>query len=165
MAALSRVDSIGKDLPPFYLYIDEFQNVSTNAISQILSEARKYGLGLHMAHQFIAQLDEGIKNAVFGNVGTMAVFRISSEDAQYIEKRFLPTFSAEDIMKIPNRNAYLQMIGNGSPLVPFNITTLPLDAVATKNPPGVAAKIKQLSYFKYGNDRKEVEADIMRRYM
>jgi hypothetical protein len=165
MAALSRVDSLGEKLAPFYLYIDEFQNVTTDSISQILSEARKYGLGLTVAHQFIAQLDEGIKNAVFGNVGTMVTFRISSEDAQYLEKRFLPQFTANDIMKIPNYNAYLQMIGNGKPLAPFNIETLPLDAVATKNPPGVAEKIKQLSYFKYGNDRKEVEADIMRRYV
>ena len=165
MAALSRVDSLHKELPPFYLYIDEFQNISTDSISQILSEARKYGLGLHMAHQFIAQLDEGIKDAVFGNVGTMVTFRISSEDAQYMEKRFLPQFTANDIMKIPNRNAYLQMIGNGNPLAPFNIETLPLDHFVTKNPPGVAEKIKQLSYFKYGKDRKQVEDDIMRRYV
>ncbi|MFT7328106.1 MAG: hypothetical protein ACI870_000284 [Crocinitomicaceae bacterium] len=165
MAALSRVDSLDKEMPPFYLYIDEFQNVSTDSISQILSEARKYGLGLHMAHQFIAQLDEGIKNAVFGNVGTMATFRISFEDAQYIERRFLPQFTADDIMKIPNRNAYLQMIGNGVPLVPFNIETFPLDYFAKKNPDGVAQKIKQLSYLKFGKDRKEVEADITRRYM
>ena len=161
MSALSRVDSLGKDLPPFYLYIDEFQNVTTDSISQILSEARKYGLGLHIAHQFIAQLDEGIKNAVFGNVGSMATFRISFEDAQYIEKRFAPTFSADDIMKIENRNAYVQMLAHGKPLAPFNIATLPL---GQKNPPGVAQKIKQLSFLKFGRPRAEVEADILRRY-
>lgn len=164
MAALSRVDSLDQKLPPFYLYIDEFQNVSTDSISQILSEARKYGLGLHIAHQFVSQLDEGIKNAVFGNVGSMATFRISFEDAQYLEKRFAPTFNQEDIMKIPNRNAYLQMIGHGKPLVPFNITTLPLDYFAKPNPTGVADKIKQLSFHKYGKPRAEVEQDIMRRY-
>ena len=165
MSALSRVDSLGQKLPPFYLYIDEFQNVTTDSISQILSEARKYGLGLTIAHQFIAQLDEGIKNAVFGNVGSMASFRISFEDPQYLEKRFLPTFGADDIMKIPNRNAYLQMIGNGKPLAPFNIATLPLDKVAQKNPAGVSDKIKMLSALKYGKPRAEVEADIMRRYI
>lgn len=164
MAALSRVDSLDQKLPAFYLYIDEFQNISTDSISQILSEARKYGLGLHIAHQFIAQLDEGIKNAVFGNVGSMATFRISSDDAQYLEKRFNPTFTADDIMKIPNRNAYVQMIGHGKPLEPFNISTLPLDFFAQKNPEGVADKIKQLSFHKYGKPRAEVEADIMRRY-
>jgi hypothetical protein len=161
MSALSRVDSLGKKLPPFYLYIDEFQNVTTDSISQILSEARKYGLGLHIAHQFIAQLDEGIKNAVFGNVGSMATFRISSDDAQYLEKRFAPTFTADDIMKIENRNAYIQMLAHGKPLSPFNIKTLPL---GEKNPPGVAEKIKQLSFLKYGRARQEVEEDIMRRY-
>lgn len=165
MAALSRVDSIGEKLPPFYLYVDEFQNISTDSISQILSEARKYGLGLHIAHQFIAQLDDGIKDAVFGNVGSMATFRISSEDAQYLEKRFTPTFTQDDIMKIPNRNAYLQMIGHGKPLTPFNISTLPLDFFAKPNPEGVAEKIKQLSYHKYGKPKDEVEADIMRRYV
>lgn len=165
MAALSRVDSLGQKLPPFYLYIDEFQNVSTDSISQILSEARKYGLGLNIAHQFIAQLDEGIKNAVFGNVGSMATFRISFEDAQYLEKRFAPTFTQDDIMKIPNRNAYLQIIGHGQPLTPFNIATLPLDFFAKRNPEGVAEKIKQLSYHKYGKPRKQVEEDIMRRYL
>ncbi len=165
MAALSRVDSLGEKLPPFYLYIDEFQNVSTDSISQILSEARKYGLGLHIAHQFIAQLDEGIKNAVFGNVGSMATFRISFDDAQYLEKRFAPTFNQDDIMKIPNRNAYLQMIGHGKPLTPFNIETLPLDFFAKRNPPAVAEKIKQLSYYKYGKPRAEVEDNIMRRYI
>lgn len=165
MAALSRVDSLGTKLPPFYLYIDEFQNVSTDSISQILSEARKYGLGLHIAHQFVAQLDEGIKNAVFGNVGSMATFRISFEDAQYLEKRFMPTFTQDDIMKIPNYNAYLQMIGHGKPLIPFNIETLPLSHFAKANPPGVADKIKQLSFHKYGKPRQQVEDDIMRRYM
>ena len=165
MAALSRVDSLGEKLPPFYLYIDEFQNVSTDSISQILSEARKYGLGLHIAHQFIAQLDEGIKNAVFGNVGSMATFRIASEDAQYLEKRFAPTFTQDDIIKIPNRNAYLQMIGNGKPLIPFNIETLPLAFFTQPNPSGVADKIKQLSFHKYGKPRQEVEDNIMRRYI
>jgi len=165
MAALSRVDSIGQKLPPFYLYIDEFQNVSTDSISQILSEARKYGLGLHIAHQFIAQLDDGIKNAVFGNVGSMASFRISSDDAQYLEKRFTPTFTADDIMRIPNRNAYLQMIAHGKPLSPFNIETFPLDYFAKPNPAGVSDKIKQLSFHKYGKPRQEVEDDIMRRYV
>ncbi|MCD5389778.1 MAG: TraM recognition domain-containing protein [Candidatus Pacebacteria bacterium] len=165
MAALSRVDSLGGKLPPFYLYIDEFQNVSTDSISSILSEARKYGLGLHIAHQYIAQLDEGIKNSVFGNVGTTASFRISSDDAQYLEKKFAPVFVADDIMKIPNRNAYLQMIGYGKPLQPFNISTLPLEFFAKKNPAGVSEKIKQLSYHKYGKPRAEVEANIMRRYV
>ena len=88
MAALSRVDSLGKELPPFYLYIDEFQNVTTDSISTILSEARKYKLSLNIAHQFIAQLEEGIKDSVFGNVGSIVAFRVGSEDAEFLEKQF-----------------------------------------------------------------------------
>lgn len=79
MAALSRVDSIGKNLPPFYLYLDEFQNITTPSIATILSEARKYGVSLNIAHQFIDQLDEEIRDAVFGNVGSMAVFRVGQK--------------------------------------------------------------------------------------
>ena len=88
MAALSRADSFGKDMNPFYLYIDEFQNITTPSIATILSEARKYKLSLTMAHQFIAQLDEKIKDAVFGNVGSMAVFRVGPEDAEFLQKQF-----------------------------------------------------------------------------
>ncbi len=165
MAALSRVDALGvKELAPFYLYIDEFQNVSTDSISQILSEARKYKLSLNIAHQFIAQLDENIKDAVFGNVGSMATFRISFEDAQYVEKKFLPIFNADDIMNIPNRNAYLQLIGHGKPLKPFNISTLPLDFFAKQYPEEIAEKIKQISFYKYGKPREEVERSIMKRF-
>jgi len=91
MAALSRVDSFGKgaaSMPDFYLYLDEFQNITTDSIATILSEARKYRLALSVAHQFIGQLDEKIKNAVFGNVGSMAVFRVGTEDAEFLEKQF-----------------------------------------------------------------------------
>lgn len=160
MAALSRVDMDKKDRSDFYLYIDEFQNVTTNSISQILSEARKYRLGLHIAHQFIGQLEEDIKNAVFGNVGSMAVFRVSADDAQYLETRFKPTFDAQDIMKLDNYNAYLQLLSNGQPLKPFNIATLPPD----EGNPNIAEKIKELSFLKYGRPREEVEAEIMAKY-
>jgi hypothetical protein len=104
MAALSRVDSFGKDMPPFYAYIDEFQNVTTDSIASILSEARKYKLSLNITHQYLAQLQDSIKNAVFGNVGSLASFRVGSEDAQFLESRFAPTFSSDDIMKIDNWN-------------------------------------------------------------
>ncbi len=160
MAALSRVDSLGQNLPPFYLYIDEFQNVTTNSISTILSEARKYKLSLAVAHQFIAQLEEGIRDSVFGNVGSIAAFRVGAEDAEYLEKQFAPVFTAKDIMSIDNRNAYLKMLANGRPVKPFNIETLP--------PPGgdkaVADSIKRLSYLKYGKERTLVEEEIMKKY-
>jgi len=160
MAALSRVDSFGVDLPPFYLYIDEFQNVTTDSISIILSEARKYRLSLTVAHQFIAQLDEKIKNSVFGNVGSMAVFRVSSDDAEYLAKQFAPVFTPKDIMNVENHNSYVKMLANGRPVKPFSMeTNLP--------PRGLKAeldKIKELSYLKYGKDRAEVESEIMQRY-
>ena len=160
MAALSRVDAPKDKRPDFYLYIDEFQNVTTDSISQILSEARKYRLSLNVAHQFIAQLDEDIKNAVFGNVGSMAVFRISSDDAQYLESRFKPTFTATDIMKIDNYNCYMSMLGNGSPMKPFNLAvTAPEEGNME-----VGNKIKELSFLKYGRPRDEVEAEIMAKY-
>jgi hypothetical protein len=160
MAALSRVDSLGKSLPSFYLYIDEFQNVTTNSISTILSEARKYKLSLTVAHQFIAQLEEGIKDSVFGNVGSIAAFRVGAEDAEYLEKQFSPVFTAKDIMSIDNRNAYLKMLANGKPVKPFNIETLP--------PPSgnkdIVDSIKELSYLKYGRNKDEVNTEIMSKY-
>ena len=132
----------------------------TDSISIILSEARKYRLSLNIAHQYISQLEEGIKNAVFGNVGSMAVFRVSSEDAEFLEKRFQPTFKAQDIMKLDNYNAYISMLVNGQPTKPFNIKTL----APEKGNPDIIDSLKELSYVKYGRDRAEVEAEIMARY-
>lgn len=160
MAALSRVDMYGKKMNDFYLYIDEFQNVTTDSIASILSEARKYRLSLNVAHQYISQLEENIKNAVFGNVGSMAVFRVSSEDAQFLENKFKPTFTASDIMKLDNYNAYVSMLVNGQPVKPFNIKTLP----PVNGTPELVDKIKELSYLKYGRDRAEVEGEIMEKY-
>ncbi len=160
MAALSRVDSFGKDLPPFYLYIDEFQNVTTNSISQILSEARKYKLGLTIAHQFIAQLEEGIKNSVFGNVGSIAAFRVGVEDAEFLAKQFDPVFTAQDLIKIENRNAYMKMLSHGAPVKPFSMETLP----PSRGMPEITESVKELSYLKFGRDRAEVEGEIMKRY-
>jgi len=160
MAALSRVDSIGKDLPPFYLYIDEFQNITTDSIASILSEARKYKLSLTIAHQFIAQLDEKIRDAVFGNVGSMAVYRVGAEDAEYLEKQLAPVFTARDIMNIDNFNAYLKMLAKGIPMKPFNIQVPP----PPKGDSAVADKLKEISYLSYGRPRAEVEAEVMKKY-
>lgn len=160
MAALSRVDSLDKNLPAFYLYIDEFQNVTTDSISTILSEARKYKLSLAVAHQFIAQLQEGIRDSVFGNVGSIATFRVGAEDAEYLEKQFSPVFTAKDIMSIDNRNAYIKMLANGRPVKPFNIGTLP-PPVGNK---AVIESIKELSHLKYGKQRAVVEEEIMHKY-
>jgi len=160
MAALSRVDMFGQPMNDFYLYIDEFQNVTTDSIASILSEARKYRLSLNIAHQYITQLEENIKNAVFGNVGSMAVFRVGTEDATFLEPKFKPQFTAQDITKLDNYNAYVSMLVNGQPAKPFNIKTLPPE----KGNPDIVDNLKELSYVKYGRDRAEVEAEIMARY-
>ncbi len=161
MAALSRVDIVGKfEVNDFYLYIDEFQNVTTDSISTILSEARKYRLSLTVAHQYIEQLEEGIKNAIFGNVGTMVIHRVSPENADVFEKQLAPVFTPADILKLENLNCYIKMLVGGVPVKPFNsVTPFP-----PKGNTDVAEKLKELSYLKYGRPREEVEAEIMARY-
>lgn len=157
-AALSRVDAMER--PDFYLYIDEFQNVTTPSIAAILSEARKYRLSLNIAHQFIAQLPEDIKSAVFGNVGSMAFFRVGPDDAQYLEQQLSPVFSASDLLKIENYHAYLKMLVRGEPKKPFDIVTLPPEQ-------GDRTRIdalKELSFLTYGRPREEVEAEILKKY-
>ena len=160
MSALSRVDSYGKDLPPFYLYIDEFQNITTDSIATILSEARKYKLSLHVAHQFINQLEDEIKDAVFGNVGSLAIFRVGSEDAEFLAKQLEPVFTESDIINLDNRNAYLKLLVQGRPVKPFNIETLAPSVGNTTN----IEKLKELSYLKFGRERAELEAEIMKKY-
>lgn len=161
MAALSRVDSLGQEINDFYLYIDEFQNVTTDSISQILSEARKYRLSLNIAHQYIAQIDEGIKKAVFGNVGSMAVFRVAVEDAEFLEQSFAPVFTKEDIIKQDNFNAYVKMLVGGQPAKPFNIALMYYPGRGDFDR---AQKIKELSFLTYGRPRAEIEAEIMGRF-
>ncbi len=161
MAALSRADSYGKILNDFYLYIDEFQNVTTPAISSILSEARKYSLSLNLAHQYVSQLQDDIKGAVFGNVGSKACFRVSPEDAEFMQKQLEPVFDAQDIMKLDNRCAYMAMLYKGQPVKPFDLRT-------ADNPPSntqIVPLLKELSYMRYGRDRAEVESEIMAKYL
>jgi tRNA isopentenyl-2-thiomethyl-A-37 hydroxylase MiaE len=156
MNALSRVDMPEEERKPFYLYMDEFQNISTDSISAILSEARKYKLSLNVAHQYIDQLDEEIRDAVFGNVGSMGVHRISSKDAEFLESRFEPTFSGQDLMNIDNYNYFASILADGEPIKPFTVRALP----PTEGNPGQVEKLKQLSYLKYGRPREEVEAEV-----
>ena len=160
MAALSRVDILDRKPADFYLYIDEFQNVTTDSVSAILSEARKYRLGLIIAHQFIAQLDEGIRDAVFGNVGSLAVFRVGAEDAQFVESQFAPVFSAADIMKTPNQNAYVKMLVNGSVTKPFNMQTV----APISGDTGVGSQIKEFSRKTYGREKAQVDEIVAKKY-
>ncbi len=159
MAAFSRIDTPENERKDFNLYIDEFQNFTTDSISTILSEARKYRLNLVIAHQFIAQLQEKIRDSVFGNVGSMVVFRIGADDAQYLVKQFEPVFSERDLISIDNLNAYVKLLVRGQTTVPFNIHTL----LYPKMDMAYGEKVKELAMLKYGTDRAAVEADVLRR--
>ena len=159
MAALSRVDIPQEKRRDFNLFIDEFQNFTTDSIATILSEARKYRLNLVVAHQFIAQLAEKIRDAVFGNVGSQIVFRVGADDAEFLGKQFEPVFSKNDLMNIDNFNAYAKLLINGQTTKPFNIRTIP----SPKGNPAVAAQIQKLSRTTYGRNRQEVETSILQR--
>ena len=160
MAALSRVNMPEAERQDFYLYIDEFQNVTTKSIATILSEARKYKLDLILTHQFIGQLEEDIQKAVFGNVGSICSFRIGSDDGEYMEKQFAPTFIAPDLLNIDNRNAYLKLLVDGQTTKPFNIKTI----APEKGNPEMAEYIKQLSRSKFARPREGVEEEIRKRH-
>lgn len=163
MAALSRVDMDENLRSDFYLYMDEFHNFTTQSIATILSEARKYRLDLILAHQFIKQLKEEIRDAVFGNVGSMAVFRISPDDAEFMKNKFEPVFSPQDLMNIDNLHAYVNLLINGQTARPFNIK-IETEKVFGAGSPEVAKAIKEISRLKYGRPREEVEKEIRSKY-
>ncbi len=159
MAAFSRVDVPQDSRRDFYLYIDEFQNFTTDSIATILSEARKYRLNLVIAHQYIAQLKDSIKSAVFGNVGSMAVFRVGADDAEFLVKQFEPVFSKSDLLGIDNRNAYVKLLIGGQTSQPFNIRTIEVKA----GDPRVRAELKEFSRKVYGASRESVESETLAR--
>ncbi len=159
MAALSRVDMPEKERKDFYLYIDEFQNVTTDSIAQILSEARKYKLNLIIAHQFIGQLSEEISKAVFGNVGSLCAFRVGPEDAEFLEKQFEPVFSASDLVNVDNYNGFVRLLINNETTKPFNIKTYP----PSEGDPEMPMYLKEISRLKYGRDVNLVNKEIMER--
>jgi len=129
MAAMSRVDISEEERKDFYLYIDEFQNFSTESFASILSEARKYRLNLTLAHQYIAQLIDDnntkVRDAIFGNVGTMVLFRVGAKDAEFLEPEFAPTFEEGDLVNLPKYNTYVRLMIDGVATKPFSAVTLP----------------------------------------
>ncbi len=160
MAALSRVDIVeAEKRRDFYFYIDEFQNFTTDSIAIILSEARKYRLSLILAHQFIGQLTDEIRKAVFGNVGSMAVFRIGVPDQEVLVKSFAPEFSERDLLNIDNQNALAKLLIDGQPSKPFNFKTFQFE----KGSAEVREKLKELSRLTYGRDLEDVEREIFDR--
>jgi hypothetical protein len=159
-AAMSRADVDRSQRPDFCLYVDEFQNYSTDSFADIMSEARKFGLNLIVANQFTTQLSDEIRNAVFGNVGTIISLRVGIEDADFLAKQFAPTFDSDDLQRIPNFNAAVRTLINGVPTQPFSMAGLPPLNVDNKE---LGDALKQLTAAKYGRSKSIVEKEIMER--
>ena len=162
LAAMERVRIPEEERKDFYLYVDEFQNFATDSFANILSEARKYRLNLTVAHQYTAQLENKdgskVRDAVFGNVGTMIIFRVGADDADFLEKEFEPEFTAQDLVNLPNYHVYLKLMIDGITSRPFSATTLPPMKVDPSS--GVKDKIIESSRKLYTRSRKEVEDEI-----
>ncbi|MBI2008625.1 type IV secretion system DNA-binding domain-containing protein [Candidatus Amesbacteria bacterium] len=163
-AAMSRADIPESQRRPFYLYVDEFQNFATPDFATILSEARKYKLNLTVANQFTTQMDDEVKNAVFGNVGTLLSFRVGVGDANYLQHEFSPTFSEADLLNIERFHVYIKTIVNNEPVIPFSMdVTKDFEAEQSLRNAKLAEAIKQLSRLKYGKDVRLVESEIATR--
>lgn len=164
VAAMSRQDMPKENRKDFFLYVDEFQNFATPDFAQILSEARKYKLNLVVANQFIGQMEEEVKNAIFGNVGSLISFRVGVTDANYLQHEFQPTFAEADLINIERFNAYVKTIINTEPVPPFSMDlTRNMSAEKALANPRVSELIRELSRLKYGRDVAVVEAEIAQR--
>ncbi|MFA6485844.1 MAG: type IV secretion system DNA-binding domain-containing protein [Candidatus Magasanikbacteria bacterium] len=164
MAAMERASLAEDDRHDFYLYIDEFQNFITDSIATILSEARKYRLDLIIAHQYMGQLVDNkgkntVRDAVIGNAGTIVTFRIGPDDAEILQKEFMPVFNAHDLINVEQYTAYIKLLIDNTACKPFNMMTFP----PQKGDLELAAAIKELSRLKYGRPREIVESEIMER--
>ena len=159
LAAMSRVDIPEEKRRDFYLYVDEFQNFATEAFANILSEARKYRLSLTLGHQYITQMEETVRDAVFGNVGTLVLFRVGAEDAEFLEKEFLPEFNIEDLVNLTKYNIYLKLMIDGVAGRPFSAETLPPFPLPEKS---YKEKIIKVTRERYSVKREEVEEKIKR---
>src|SRR5665213_3895111 len=159
-AAMSRSEIPEDQRVDFSLYVDEFQNFSTDSFATIMSEARKYHLNLIVANQFTTQLTQEIRDAVFGNMGTIVSFRIGQNDLESISKYFQPIFDGDDLLRIPNFNSIVRTLIGGVPTQPFSMATLP--PLGTPNP-RLSMALKQLSAAKYGRPKSIVEREINER--
>jgi hypothetical protein len=163
-AALSRQNVPEDQRPPFNLYVDEFQNFATPDFAQMLSEVRKYNVSLTLANQFISQLDEQVRDAILGNVGTLMTYRVGMQDAAVLAKEFEPVFNETDLTNVPARNIYVKTIVNESPVPPFSMNVeKDMKAQKAQGSPEVSRMVKELSRLKYGKDEAEVEEEIEKR--
>jgi len=158
LSAMERVDIPEADRKDFYLYVDEFQNFATESFAGILSEARKYRLSLILAHQYIAQLEEPVRDAVMGNVGTIITFRVGGADAEYLEKEFDPIFFANDLVNLAKYNIYLKLMIDGVATSPFSAATLPPIELGDKKVD--INEIIKASRDSYASSREVVEKKI-----
>lgn len=159
LAAMGRVNMDPEERKDFHLYVDEFQNFATESFASILSEARKYRLNLILAHQYIAQLSEEVRDAVFGNVGTISCFRVGAEDAEFLEREFAPEFDANDLVNLSKYKIYLRLMIDGVASRPFSANTLPpVEKPETSN----RETIIKVTREKYATPREEVEDKIAR---
>ena len=164
MAAMSRADTPEEQRRDFYLYVDEFQNFATSDFAIILSEARKYRLNLTVANQFIGQMEEEVKNAIFGNVGTKIAFRVGVSDANFLVHEFSPVFGEDDLLNVERFHAYVKTIVRNEPMHPFSIdTTKDFTISKARESQRVAEIIREMSRLKYGVDANAVDAEIIRR--
>lgn len=157
LAAMSRVDIPEAERKDFFLYVDEFQNFATESFAHILSEARKYRLALILGHQYVSQLEEEVRDAIWGNVGTFVSFRIGAEDAEFIEKEFTPEFTASDFVNLSKYHVYIKLMIDGATSRPFSAQTLPPLPVPEESP---RAQVVRLSRERYGIKREDMEEKI-----
>lgn len=160
LASMSRADIPASERVPFYLYVDEFQHFATDSFATILSEARKYALNLTVANQYIAQMSQDVKDAVFGNVGSMIAFRMGADDARSMQRYFEPKFEEYDLVHMNNRNFVVNMTIDGEKTPAFSATTLDLPAQQFDQ----TANIIEHSRAQYAIDRSSSEAYIHRNY-
>jgi len=163
-AALSRQNVPREQRKPFYFYVDEFQNFATPDFAQMLSEVRKYNVSLTLANQFISQLDEQVRDAILGNVGTLMTYRVGMQDAAILAKEYEPVFSETDLTNVPAQNIYVKTIVNGTPVPPFSMNvSRDLKAERAQGSSEVSRMIKELSRLKFGKDETEIEEEIEKR--
>jgi len=157
LAAMSRVNIPERERKDFFLYVDEFQNFATSSFVSILSEARKYRLSLILGHQYITQMEEEVRDAVFGNIGTLVSFRVGPDDAEFLEKEFSPEFTATDLVNLPKYNIYVKLMIDGLTSNPFSAETLPPLDIAEETS---REKIIKVSRERYGTPKDMIEDKI-----
>lgn len=160
LAAMARVDIPEDERKDFYLFVDEFQNFATESFVNILSEARKYRLNLILANQYITQFEETVRDAIFGNAGTLVTFRVGAVDAEFMEKEYEPIFMMNDLVNLPKYNVYLKLMIDGIAGDAFSAITLP--PVSIIDTEGNAKKVIKVSRERYASSRAEVEDKINR---